>query len=499
MPIATLFWQPPWAGPRIDQRQLRWAVMPDPAYGDAWAICVPVARGPAGPTLTLAQPKWDIDATQARQRRWTSLPFVAGTAETTDYLCLLGYDQPHESDLGTPFTDGGQVRPRELQDVLELLHAQREQELAAALALPPAALSPLSRAGRRASKPAAQLTLAFASCQYPAGLMDGIPAQASYRRLAERIESDRQPAPSRLLLLGDQVYVDATAGLLDPTRLDDRYRLPYEDLLQLPALRRVMQRVPVDCMLDDHEINDNWEPYRKGATGGLYHRGLAAYWNYQRMRPVASLAQGAKARTWTTLRGPGWSIFMADSRTRRDHRCEADLGSARILGGVQTRALYRWLRAAPQAELKLVATPAMLLPRLHEHEPDPLHLDGWQGYPTSLHELLAFLCDRQIGNVCFLSGDAHLASQARATVTRDDGRTVRFRSFHAPALYAPLPFANEQGTNLAAPRDRFEFALNGVGYSCRVAAALLPGARDGSCLLQAQRDPRGWEVNCSVI
>ena len=50
----------------------------------------------------------------------------------------------------------------------------------------------------------------------------------------------------------------------------------------------------------------------------------------------------------------------------------------------------------------------MLLPRMVEHEDEPLHLDGWQGHPASLYRLLAFLCDREIANVCFLSGDAHL-------------------------------------------------------------------------------------------
>jgi len=32
--------------------------------------------------------------------------------------------------------------------------------------------------------------------------------------------------PRFALFVGDQVYVDATAGLYDPTAKDDRYRLP---------------------------------------------------------------------------------------------------------------------------------------------------------------------------------------------------------------------------------------------------------------------------------
>ena len=73
--------------------------------------------------------------------------------------------------------------------------------------------------------------------------------------------STRQTAPEFVVLSGDQVYVDPTNGLMDPSLKDDEeYELPYENFLRAPAVRRVLKRLPVYAMLDDHEIANNWEP-----------------------------------------------------------------------------------------------------------------------------------------------------------------------------------------------------------------------------------------------
>jgi hypothetical protein len=66
--------------------------------------------------------------------------------------------------------------------------------------------------------------------------------------------------------VGDQVYVDPTAGLYDPTAKEDRYRLPYEAWLRQKNVRDVLRRIPSFMLLDDHEIDDNWE----AATGDDY-------------------------------------------------------------------------------------------------------------------------------------------------------------------------------------------------------------------------------------
>ncbi len=104
--------------------------------------------------------------------------------------------------------------------------------------------------------------IGFASCQFPAGLLDRTPALQAWNELDRQI--DRGDGPDMLLLLGDQVYTDPTGGLFDPLRLADRYRIPYQRLLSADPVQRVLGRVPVFMMLDDHELENDWEPLASG-------------------------------------------------------------------------------------------------------------------------------------------------------------------------------------------------------------------------------------------
>ena len=88
--------------------------------------------------------------------------------------------------------------------------------------------APAARQGLAAAPADAGLCFALASCQYAAGMLDAQPAGASYARLAQRLADGQAPRPRFLVQTGDQVYVDATAGLFDPAVADERFGLCYE-------------------------------------------------------------------------------------------------------------------------------------------------------------------------------------------------------------------------------------------------------------------------------
>ncbi|HVE52749.1 MAG TPA: alkaline phosphatase D family protein, partial [Ramlibacter sp.] len=308
------------------------------------------------------------------------------------------------------------------------------------------------------------------------------------------------PMPERLLLLGDQVYADATYGLLDPVRLDDRYRLPYEALKD----REVgpLADLPQDFLArirmtpDDHEIVDNWEPAAEGTADDAYEHAMHAFWLHQRQ------GDPRRRRLQVLDRGPGWWLFMADTRTQRTRRTEANLDTAQILGHRQGGHLLAWLRSRPAEDLKIVTSPGMLLPRTRDCLEEPLQHDGWQGFPASLHALLAFLCEQQVRNVVFLSGDAHVGCSARITVRNvRTGTSVAFASHHTPALYAPYPFGNETRWNLLL-QDRFRFAATPGApavYECVVDAEMVDEGRQGCGLLHASRSGAGWDLAFQVL
>lgn len=491
-----------------------WHVRSEAGLGAAQAVFVPLEQVRPGswrvaPQAPASFPLVDVDETE-----WKAVPLRA-VPGATHHLCLLRYDHPPERP-GTTFRmlldqdilraqlahlealDGspvaaplpGQVSREALQHVLADQLARHGQRLG---------LYMVSAAGGTRTEPRS-LSFAFASCQYPAGMLDRPVAHASYRKLAAYLADPAHAMPERLLLLGDQVYADATYGLLDPVRLDDRYRLPYEALKD----REVgpMADLPQDFLArvrmtpDDHEIADNWEPAPDGARDEAFEHAIEAFWRHQR--------QGDPRRRHLQLLddGAGWSLFMADTRTQREHRSEATLATAHILGRRQGRHLLAWLRSRRPQDLKIVTSPGMLLPRTRDCIEEPLQHDGWQGFPASLHALLAFLCDQQVRNVVFLSGDLHVGCSARVTVRNlATGAGTAFASYHTPALYAPYPFGNESRWNLLL-QDRFRFAAVAGGppvYECVVDAEMVEEGRQGCGLLQASPAGGSWDLAFQVL
>jgi cholesterol oxidase len=532
-------WRLPEEALYFDETAAAWQVMAARGLGESRAIFIPLVK-PDGDWQVAIEDQVHLPFTRVMNSAWTTLPRRGGPRDCV-YLCALRYDLPsnHPDDSfrrgpdGAPELASGEPPPavvsgRELKDVLVRFKERNAEriELDVVDGPPdeedPGEAAPAQAAARaRSIAPAPapagpapggtpqplpeELSFAFGSCQYPAGMLDRRAAHASYRALAGYLRQPGVRTPERLLLLGDQVYTDATYGLLDPARLDDRYRLPYE---QLTCCDGPWARVPQDlkrvtCMTpDDHEIADDWEPWFPGATGEQYKRGMAAYWRYQRGEETPP------DHLWTTQPEPwepheGWRLFMADTRTAREYRSEETLAEATILGRPQTDSLEAWLAEAPPEDLKIVSSAAMLLPRTRMFQDTPLRLDNWQGYPASFQRLLAFVCDRGLRNLVFLSGDLHLGCSARVRVrNRATGQEVEFQSHHAPALYAPYPFANETRWNLLL-EDRFSFTREAGGqagtYDVSVSGHTLGEGAHGCGILEARRNGAGWKLETSFL
>ena len=361
-------------------------------------------------------------------------------------------------------------------------------------------------------EPAAAITLLLASCHYPHDVLDRMPhiadpevgpADASMFALARVL--DALPTPALLLLAGDQVYVDATAGLFDPASRDDLFGRPYALAGASPGSQAALQRTQllVQRLIDDHEISDNWQrgdADHDTATAALPSRvqlGIEAFWRHQRLMPASPEPDWRRRKAWQTqaiwFEAPfhGRSIFYGDTRTERQARKAEDFSTRQIMGAAQHDALRAWLlQHAATPGPKFIATPAMLLPRrlaARRHPAAALHCDTWEGYPLSLHSLLAFVCQHQIAELVFLSGDEHLSCIARADIAEIGGsRQCVIHSIHSSALYAPYPFANAGEADFAHS-ECFEFAdpvHSALRYRCRVQTWFAPPG-DGFAVITA--------------
>ncbi|MCO5063899.1 MAG: alkaline phosphatase D family protein [Rhizobiaceae bacterium] len=337
-------------------------------------------------------------------------------------------------------------------------------------------------------------TFLLASCQYPAGLLDTKAAYRSYELISERLELDPPQAPRFMLFVGDQVYVDPTAGLYDPASLDDRYRLPYENWLRQPAVRKVLRRAPSFMLLDDHEIDDNWEPIPNDRLNeDKMDLGRKAYRKYQR----------GFQKDLETFEFDGFHFFLMDTRSERFHRKVGNLHEARLVAGPTMARLKKFLREKPGP--KFVVTPLMLLPRhrravqwdrrLDSSNLSALHSDGWDGYPDTLRELLGYIAINHIEQVVFLSGDEHRGCIATGELRDGRGKKiVEIHSIHTSALYAPFPFANGVDQEIV-DEEEIEFGYGGRRFKCAV-KALRPTPGDGATFLKVRKQGRGWRLDC---
>jgi hypothetical protein len=308
---------------------------------------------------------------------------------------------------------------------------------------------------------------ALGSCRYAANITDREAADASFGRLRERLErADRGPVPQLLILAGDVIYADATYGIFDPTLGVERYDQRYLEAWTAPHAREVLRRLPLVPMLDDHELEDNYDgvrpPLRRSEA---VEAGMEAFESFQlRLTPAfADPAQPwpAPRRYSYRTRAGRFGFFVMDTRTeRRRGRGTGSLDAA-IVSREQMDDLKRWLggfRETPD-QPKFIVSPSVVAPWLRETRGSlaySLRSDAWDGFPRSLQELLGFIARERIRNVVFLSGDFHCSLFCKMQLQHGSQEAVPAYSVVSSGLYSPYPFAN---TPMAHLEREFQGAL----------------------------------------
>ncbi len=335
-----------------------------------------------------------------------------------------------------------------------------------------------------------RLVFAVGSCMYPAGLFDRPVAEAAYARLAGRLaEGDKdgkggedgkggnsgdggdggEDQPGLMLLLGDQVYVDDTAGLFEPSPAGDRYSRPYALTFELDAVRDVMRRLPVYPILDDHEVVNDWE-YGRVVDDDECRGALSMYQRWQHQLIDKDKVIRNDYRYW--LRPAGIPLVVLDTRSGRSGRAlGAGLYGMERLPRIDEAQLIRHgdldtildgLKRWPDEMPKLIASSSVLFPLRHEalsDDPgDRLSLDDWGGYPATWTRVLHRIHEWKIRNVIFVAGDLHASLVASMRLHRpqrghtagvgDPEDVIVVHSIVSSGLHAPWPFANTRPEEL---------------------------------------------------
>ena len=347
-------------------------------------------------------------------------------------------------------------------------------------------------------------TFAIGSCQYPGSFFDQDFAYQAWQGLSD---SSGLCKADTLLLLGDQIYVDATAGLFDEKDFQKKYLYAYELLhtsikgASLPKTRYSLN--------DDHELIENWEPVYQGSENHsdnerIREEGIKYHHKHD-------ICKGYTSEQ--SIQGLAHPVYLCNSRNHRTHRHAGNYLDARMFSKPQEQELTRWLKENDPNQLKIVASPAALMPRLHTSaklqtpyaqgevslpfSASCIHSDSWNGYPSSLTSLLLFIAKNNIQNVIFVSGDFHFSAVSTMTLKLFD-KTTTVHLAHCSALYAPFPFANanpgeyilednfylpDVDLDSSALSDEKNQRFNVKdGLHCEVNTRIVPGG-DGFCFL----------------
>ncbi|MBC7434970.1 MAG: alkaline phosphatase D family protein [Bdellovibrionales bacterium] len=303
-------------------------------------------------------------------------------------------------------------------------------------------------------------------CRHPGLAFEDVRADASLRRMKALVDdSNKTPAngtvmPAFSVMLGDQIYADATAGVMDSPSPIEKIALRHRKAFGTAAFAELTSSLPTYMVMDDHEIGDNWSRDLLNAAVGpeaeareeeaarLFYTARASFAAYQWSHgPRNSQAPGFNYQ----FNEGRYPFFVLDTRSFRERFAKQPV----LCLPAQVDELKAWLRAQPDdARPKFVLSGSVLAPGLGqagsgvEGLPDRM-AETWQLDLRLRHELLDFIAQFRIRNVVFVSGDYHCCATAQLEVG-----TVTAYAIVTPPAYAPLPFANSRPADLL-PQENF--------------------------------------------
>ena len=331
----------------------------------------------------------------------------------------------------------------------------------------------------------AGLRFVASCCRYPGLGFEQSRADASLKEIAGQMDSGHL-SPQFMLMLGDQIYADATAGVMDSPSVIEKVALSTRRAFASAGFRALTSRLPTYMVMDDHEISDSWSMddlacpgYPEAAAAALRLRDTACS-TFAAYQWAHSPRNGESPGFNYQFDGPGSSFFVLDTRTQRRRHGP----NPQVCSSEQLDALEVWLNERPDV-VKFIVTGSVIAPGLREHQSTPgvpdRVADNWQMAPGQRADLLGRIQRCGSPNVVLVSGDYHCA--AIATLCFDDGRHVY--AVVTPPLYAPLPAANAHPAEVLAQEA---FAL-GDGTTVRISAEAFAG--NGYAEMRLETSPAG--------
>ncbi|KAJ2305770.1 hypothetical protein IWW55_001768 [Coemansia sp. RSA 2706] len=205
---------------------------------------------------------------------------------------------------------------------------------------------------------------------------------------------DHSDSLDLIMFMGDFVYADVPL-YFGPEAED--YRRLYRQVYAAQSSRRLMRKVPMLHVYDDHEIKNNWHDQDQPPMGSA----MTAFDEYNgRANPPSSVPD----TSYYNFTYGNIAFYAWDTRRYRTHWETAERHEgATMLGLKQKQHFIEWLHDVNHtAAVKFVVSSVPVTTGWSNFDSSQ---DTWRGYPTERAEILNLT--QHVPNLFYLSGDRH--------------------------------------------------------------------------------------------
>lgn len=276
------------------------------------------------------------------------------------------------------------------------------------------------------------------SCLHPGSAFSRDLSDSIFEQLWQQVV--QADGPDFLLLLGDQIYADATAGIFDPKASYERYRVRYREAYGARGMRRVLSHLPTYFVVDDHAYKDNFSGLIDIKAARDFSIAKAEAYNFQ------TQLNNTK-QFWSNFELYGQPFFCFDTRFERKPGIDRNERNS-IIGKDQAGAFEEWLINNKDKRAIFLCSGSPLIPVKEAYVQHP-SLSGGSDTLVAYPGFLEYLIEKLhafSGKIFLLSGDPHLSCRG-AVALSSGNREVTIENIVSSPLNAPFPFANARASD----------------------------------------------------
>jgi PhoD-like phosphatase len=276
------------------------------------------------------------------------------------------------------------------------------------------------------------------TCRYPGFAFESNRVDtASYNVIAEKHKD-----ASGMLMLGDQIYADATASLFDNLTSIEKFQERYHKMFRSPGFAKAVRSIPCYMTGDDHEFSDSWSVPDDLLKPLLHAAAQQSYGVYQLSHSPFTGVLNEPPYDYSFTCGPV-AVYVMDTISNRNTQVP---GKEVIVSAEQLTAFEDWLTKFKSFDYVILATGGVVAPGFQialgaNDVTDVSRAQGWENWQAFEGQRIKLLdiLSRSNAKILLISGDYHCA----AVATIKKGKDVIAKAVVAPPAYAPMRYTSK--------------------------------------------------------